>query len=56
LCLFVVPALDYLVDEFYYFILKLFKRKSKEEREQEYLEELERVRKEIEEHKDEDDD
>jgi HAE1 family hydrophobic/amphiphilic exporter-1 len=32
LCLFVVPALDYLVSEFYLFILKLFKKDSKVKR------------------------
>jgi HAE1 family hydrophobic/amphiphilic exporter-1 len=32
LCLFIVPALDYLVDEFYKFMLKLFKKKPKVDR------------------------
>ena len=35
LCLFIVPALDYLVDEFYKFGLRLFKKKPKIERKSE---------------------
>ncbi len=30
LCLFIVPALDYLVDEFYHFVRRLFKREPKD--------------------------